>query len=351
MAESSVMGIRSTYNLVRAVVRGFNEHDVMSLAAAVAFYTLLSFAPLVLLLVTIGSLVGEVAKSDMVKRFYEQFGPQAAQVGEAVIRQAELAGPPQETWRWIVSVSMLLASASLVFNQLQKSLNRIWGMRASARSGILAWIWKRMLSMGMIFAIMFILLVATVVSTVIETVLPRSSELTGRLSVGFVSLMVSSLLFAAIFKVLPDARIAWREVWLGAFTTALLFSGGKAVVSIYLEHGGVQKSYGQAAGALIALIVWVYYSCIILFVGAEITAQYDQQRAARRRAREAQAVAATASRVASEAKVEAAKADELAKRQRAPGGSAVATAAEVADDRTGGSQQAAANTRDETPPA
>ena len=78
MAESSVMGIRSTYNLVRAVVRGFNEHDVMSLAAAVAFYTLLSFAPLVLLLVTIGSLVGEVAKSDMVKRFYEQFGPQAA---------------------------------------------------------------------------------------------------------------------------------------------------------------------------------------------------------------------------------------------------------------------------------
>ncbi len=312
------MGFRSTYNFVRSVVRGFNEHDVMSLAAAVAFYTLLSFAPLVLLLVTIGSLLGEVAKSEMVQNFYAQLGPEAAQVGEAVIAQAERAGPPRELWRWILSSSMLVVSASLVFNQLQKSLNRIWGTRATPRSGLFAWIWKRLLSMGMIFAIMFILLVAMVVSTLIESLLPRTNEVVGRISVTGVSLLVSSLLFAAIFKVLPDAKIAWREVWLGAITTAILFSGGKAAVSFYLKHGGVVESYGSAAGALIALIVWVYYSCIILFIGAEMTAQYDQQRAARRRAREAQAIASTAASIAEKARQEALKADSIARAGSTP---------------------------------
>jgi hypothetical protein len=167
--------------------------------------------------------------------------------------------------------------------------------------------------MGMIFAIMFILLVAMVVSTLIESLLPRTNEVVGRISVTGVSLLVSSLLFAAIFKVLPDAKIAWREVWLGAVTTALLFSGGKAAVSFYLKHGGVVESYGSAAGALIALIVWVYYSCIILFIGAEMTAQYDQQRAARRRAREAQAIASTAASIAEKARQEALKADSIAR--------------------------------------
>ncbi len=307
------MGFRSAYNFVRSVIRGFNEHDVMSLAAAVAFYTLLSFAPLVLLLVTIGSLLGEVAKSEMVQNFYAQLGPEAAQVGQAVIEQAERAGPPRELWRWILSSSMLLVSASLVFNQLQKSLNRIWGTRTTPRSGFFAWVWKRLLSMGMIFAIMFILLVAMVVSTLIESLLPSTNEVVGRISVTGVSLLVSSLLFAAIFKVLPDAKIAWREVWLGAITTAILFSGGKAAVSFYLKHGGVVESYGSAAGALIALIVWVYYSCIILFIGAEMTAQYDQQRAVRRRAREAHVIAATAASIAEKARQESLKADAIAR--------------------------------------
>ncbi|QYK46890.1 MAG: YihY/virulence factor BrkB family protein [Phycisphaeraceae bacterium] len=312
------MSLRSGFNFLRAVVRGIVEHDILSLAAAVAFYTLLSFAPLVLLVVTVGGFIGEVAKSELVQSFYSQLGPDAAQVGQAVIAQAERAGPPREAWRWILSSGMLLVSASMVFNQLQKSLNRIWGMRASPRSGVFAWIWKRLVSMGMIFAIMFILLVAMVVSTVIEALLPRTNEVVGRVALSGVSMLVSALLFASIFKVLPDARIAWREVWLGAITTAVLFSGGKAAISWYLKHGGVVESYGSAAGALIALVVWVYYSCIILFVGAEMTAQYDQQRAAKRRAREASAIAEAAARIASAANVEAARAGELASHPLSP---------------------------------
>lgn len=289
--------LAGVWRFLRAVVRGFIEHDVLSLAAAVAFYTVLSFAPLVLLLVTIGGLIGEVADKDIVRVFYTQLGPNASEVGQVVVEQARAAGSPKEAWRWGVSLGGLLFSASLVFAQLQKALNRIWGERARQRQGFLAWVWKRLISMGMVFAIMFILLVAMVVSAVIEFLLPTNNEAVGRVSVLFMSLVVTTLLFAAIFKVLPDAKIAWKEVWLGAFTTALLFSVGKAGVSLYLDHGNVGDSYGGVAGALIALLVWVYYSCIILFVGAEMTAQYDQRKARKRRQREelerAAALAAT----------------------------------------------------------
>ena len=288
------MGVKSTISFVRAVGRGFIEHDVMSLAAAVAFYTVLSFAPLVLLLVTLGGFLSDANESALLARFYEHLGPQSVQVGEEVIRHARLAGSPRESWRWITSLSVLVVSASLVFGQLQKSLNRIWGAHANVRKGFFAWLWKRVLSMGMVFAIMFILLVALVVSAVIEAVIPQDNEYVGRATVLFVSLVATTLLFASIFKVLPDVRIDWKEVWVGAFTTAILFSTGKALVSFYLEHGGVVESYGKAAGALIAMLLWVYYSCIILFIGAEMTAQYDQARAERRRAREAAELAAKA---------------------------------------------------------
>lgn len=292
--EEPRLSVKSTISFVRAVVRGFNEHDVMSLAAAVAFYTVLSFAPLILLLVTIGSLLGEKAQLDMLDSFYDQLGPDARVVGAEVERHARAAGSPWESWRWIVSLSILLFSASLVFAQLQKSLNRIWGAHAGGKQGFFGWLWKRMISMGMVFAIMFILLVAMVVTTVIEMIIPTSNEYVGRAAVLFVSLLVTTLLFAAIFKVLPDVRISWKEVWIGAMTTSILFTLGKALVSFYLEHGGVARSYGNAVAGLITMLLWVYYSCIILFIGAEMTAQYDQARAARRRAREAAAMAAHA---------------------------------------------------------
>jgi membrane protein len=286
------LGVKSTISFVRAVCRGFVEHDVMSLAAAVAFYTVLSFAPLVLLMVTVGGFLSDADQSELYARFYEQLGPKAREVGEGVVSHARRAGSPREAWRWVLSLTVLVVSASLVFGQLQKSLNRIWGARSEVRKGFRAWLWKRVLSMGMVFAIMFILLVALVVSAVIEAFIPRGNEYVGRASVLFVSLVVTTLLFAAIYKVLPDVRIDWKEVWVGALTTALLFSTGKALVSFYLEHGGVVESYGSAAGALIAMLLWVYYSCIILFIGAEMTAQYDQARAGRRRARHEAALAA-----------------------------------------------------------
>lgn len=291
--------IVGVWRFLVAVVKGFSDHDVMGLAAAVAFYTLLSFAPLVLLIVMVGGLLGEVAQNDLVKVFYTHFGPRASEVGEAIVSHARNAGRHTESWRWALSTGMLVLSASLVFGQLQNALNRIWGAdQVKIRGGFFGWIWKRVLSLGMVVAMMFIMLVAMVVSTIVEMLVPRlgGNPTFSQAGVVIVSLIVTTLFSAIIFKVLPDAKIAWREVWLGAFTTAVLFAVGKLGVAYYLKFGGVANSYGQAAGALIAMLVWVYYSCVILFIGAEMTAQFDQ-RGARIRARRAEAQKAAAAQV------------------------------------------------------
>ncbi|MGE3107123.1 MAG: YihY/virulence factor BrkB family protein [Phycisphaerales bacterium] len=266
----------------RGVIAGFVKHDVMSLSAAVAFYTGLSFAPLVLLLVTIGGFLGDATQNELIRFFDQQLGPSAGDVTQAVIDNAQQSQAKAEGWRWLLGTSLLVLSASAIFGQLQSSLNIIWETQGKASSGVLNWLRRRLISMGMVFAMLFILLVSLVVSSVIEHVVPTGQALVGRLVAFIGSFLVAALLFAAIFKVLPDRPIAWRDVWWGAGVTAGLFSVGKLAVSLYLEHGGVGESYGKAAGALIALLVWAYYSCTILFLGAEITRHYAQHRVARR---------------------------------------------------------------------
>lgn len=255
---------------LKAAATAFIRDDAMSLAAAVAFYTALSFAPLVLLLAAAGNLLDESTRGRLVDTFAQQLGPRAAELTDTVVRQAQDA-PRASTFRWIMSSVFLLATASGVFAQLQSSLNAIWHVEAAKSSSFFAWIRKRLLSMGMVFAVLFILLVSLFLSTTIEFFVPRGAELAARFASIAVSFAVVSLLFAAIFKILPDARLSWRDVTLGSLVTAGLFTLGKELVSLYLQRGRVGDDYGHAAGALIALLVWVYYSCIILFIGAEIT--------------------------------------------------------------------------------
>lgn len=263
----------------KSTAQAFMAHDAMSLAAAVAFYTALSFAPLVMIVMTIGGLLGETTQSQLIGFFEQQLGPRASEVTQEIIENAETAErkePKSGVVRWTVSIAILFVTASAVFAQLQIALNRIWEVKPKPGAGVLAWIRKRLLSLGMVLAILFILLVSLVLSALVEQVAPIGGEVTARVSVLAASFIVTTLLFAAILKVLPDVDIPWRKVWWGAVVTSLLFSVGKLILSIYLEHGRVGQSYGQASGALIALLVWVYYSCVILFVGAEITRQYGR---------------------------------------------------------------------------
>lgn len=265
---------KGALDFVKGVASDFSDDDAMSLAAAVAFYTALSFAPLVLLVVTIGGFLGDSEKNDLVRMFATQLGPAAAQTAETVVETAQSQTPKHEWWRWVVSVGGLLVAASGVFGQLQASLNRVWDVEAKPGGGFWGFLRKRLLSMGMVLSILFVLLVSLVVSAMIGQYASAVSEATGWVGDTVLSVAVSTLAFAALFKVLPDVKIAWRDVWFGAVVTAALFTAGKAGLAVYLDKGGVGESYGKAAGGLIALLVWVYYSCIILLLGAEITQRY-----------------------------------------------------------------------------
>lgn len=249
----------------------FLEDNAMAHAAAVAFYTALSFAPLVLLIMTFGGLLGNGARYELVDFFEEQAGPGAAEVAEGVIESSQEDRQRGSAWQWLLSTGMLLFTASAVFGQLQLSLNQIWNVEAKPGNGLWMWIRKRLVSMGMIVSILFILLVGLVISSLLNQIMPQGAGAGARIAEVTVSLLVFTLLFGLMFRFLPDVRLAWRHVLLGAFVTALLFAAGKLVISLYLERAGAAQRYDRAAASLIAMLVWVYYSAIIVFFGAELT--------------------------------------------------------------------------------
>lgn len=278
--------LRSIFQVGRSLVNDFFSDDAMSMAAAVAFYTSLSFAPLVLLLVTLGGLLGDRMQNDLVRVFSEQLGPRAADVTRAVVETSQQDAESRGTagWQSAFGIVMLFITASGVFGQLQASLNRVWDVEAKPHPGWRggwAWLRKRLLSMGMVLSLLFILLASLVLSTAVDWLIPDGlvkQEVAGRVVVFVVSFVVSFLLFASMFKLLPDVVIPWHDVWIGAAITALLFNLGKFVLTYYLDRARIGENYGTAAGGLIALLVWVYFSCIVVLVGAEITQAYARWR-------------------------------------------------------------------------
>ena len=193
--------------------------------------------------------------------------------------QSASAQPTVGVVATVISVIILLFGASGVFGQLQASLNRIWGVKPKPGRGVLGMIQDRLLSFGFTLVVGFLLLVSLLLTAGIALVadlagglMPASETLTQLLNF-VLSLAIITLLFAMIFKFLPDAKIAWRDVWIGAFLTALLFTVGKFALGLYLGKSSVASSYG-AAGSLIVLLLWVYYSSLILFFGAEFTQVY-----------------------------------------------------------------------------
>ena len=272
-------GIGSVLSALKQTVGEFFEDDALTQAAAVAFYTALSFAPLVLLLVTIGGMLGQDNQDALVEQFRGAMGNSAGDSVQEILDHAEETQQQNGVWwRWAIGLVVLLFSASGVFAQLQYALNTIWDVKPKpGESGAMAWIRKRSLSIGMIFAILFVLLVSLVVSTVVEMLIPGNFPYASRIGQVIVSLIVFTLLFAAIYKFLPDVRIDWEDVWLGAGITAVLFAIGKEGIGLYLRYAAPGSAYG-AAGSLIVLLTWVYYSGLILFFGAELTQVVTRRR-------------------------------------------------------------------------
>jgi membrane protein len=262
---------------LRELAREYWSNRPMELAAALSYYTLLSLAPLVLMAVAVAGLVFDRAtvESRMVTEMRLLVGAEGSEVVQTVLRHAR--DREKGALSVIIGTVVLLFGATTVFAQLQSSLNRIWKVDQGGEGSVL-WVFvkERLLSLAMVLAIGFLLLVSLVVSAAVaafgETALGGLTDAAVVLQGlnALVSLIVITLLFATIFKVLPDAPVAWRDVWVGAVITALLFSVGKSLIGLYLGRTSIGSPYG-AAGSLVVMTVWVFYASLIVFFGAELT--------------------------------------------------------------------------------
>lgn len=267
-AHFSVKNFNDLKKAAALTMSNFSKHDVMTLAAALAFYTSLSLAPMLIILLSIASLMGSSSQTQLIDQIHGLLGDQAAQAIDAIIDSTK-EKPQMRSFAGIFSVLLLLFTASGVFAQLQLSLNVIFETTGKASAGVWGWIRKRILSMGMVITLGFLALVSLVMSAFLAFVFKGDSQIWQILNF-VVTIAVFSALFAIIFKYLPDVKITWKSALIGGVVTAILFAIGKVLIGLYLGKSAVGSAYG-AAGSLIVLLSWVYYSGIILFIGAEIT--------------------------------------------------------------------------------
>lgn len=270
--------LASTWDVLKQTAIEWWQDNALRLAASVSYYTALSLAPLILLiLVAAGAIFGEEAVRGGVETATgDLVGPEAAAVIQQVIANA--SQPEGLTTAAIVGFITLMIGATAVFGELQDALNIIWDVQAK-RGAWWSMIRTRLLSLAMVATIGFLMLVSLIATAVMAVMfsffqhLVPFSETVWAVLHNLLTLAVVAMLFAMMFKFLPDAKVAWSDVWIGAFVTALLFTVGKYLIGLYLGHAAPGSAYG-AAGSLVAMLVWVYYSSLILFFGAEFTQVY-----------------------------------------------------------------------------
>ena len=265
------MSIQRGLQILKAAAVDFSNDDAMTLGAGLAFYAALSMAPLLLIALAVTSLLGPNIQQQVVQQIQNVAGEQSG----SVIQQIVARGGQQRSAGWVsalVGFVVLLFSASGAFVQMQHSLNRIWNVQAKS-GGVWAWLRKRVLSLLLILSIGLIVLVSLGISAAINMVFAGTSGYLWQIVNAVGMLIIYTLLFAVIYKVLPDVQIAWKDVWWGAIVTGLLFEIGRYLIGLYLGRSSVGSPYG-AAGSLVALLVWIYYAALIFFFGAELTQAY-----------------------------------------------------------------------------
>ncbi|TMA54618.1 MAG: YihY/virulence factor BrkB family protein [Deltaproteobacteria bacterium] len=276
---------------LREVLAEWQRDRALVLGAALAYYTLFALAPLLVLVIAVAGLAlgRAAAQGEIVAQIEGLMGPDGAKMIEGMIVRA--SRPASGVVATLVSLGTMLLGASGVFGQLQAALDQIFGAEASARrgGGVRAAVRQRLAYVGMILGIGFLLLVSLVLSAALAAVhdllaarLPVAARVLPPLSFGL-SFVVVSGLFALVYKVLPAVDLDWRDVWLGAACTAILFTAGKSLIGIYLGRAGATSVYG-AAGSLVLVLLWIYYSAQILLLGAEFTEVYSRRWGSRRAA-------------------------------------------------------------------
>ena len=277
---------KGIFAVIKEAFAEFSDDECTTMAAALSYYTVFSLPPLLIVIITV---TGIFLSPQAVEQTIQQqagglIGPEGARQIQTMIENAGNLGE-KGTLGLLMGIAGLLFGATGAFAQLQTALNRAWEIEADPESGIVGMIVKRVLSLGMVLGIAFLLLVSLVLSAALSALSGWLAQfLPGGVSSvalfvldAVVSLAIITFLFAAIFKVLPDAKVAWKDVWLGGFVTALLFVAGKFAIGFYLGKSNPGAAFG-AAGSLALILIWVYYSALIVFLGAEFTQAWAKNR-------------------------------------------------------------------------
>jgi membrane protein len=268
---------RGVWKLLTCAVRGFNDDKVFKLSAALAYYTVFSIGPMIIVIIFLAGIFygREAIRGSIFTELDGLIGEKAALQVQEVIKGAVWSdkGPVAAT----LGIITLLIGATTVFAEIQDSINDIWGVKAKPKKGWIKMIMNRILSFSIVVTLGFIMLVSLVINGVIEALMNRLQERFPELTVVvlyvlnlLITIGVITCLFAIIFRVLPDARIKWKDVMIGAVVTSVLFLVGKFGITFYISSSDIGSTYG-AAGSLVILLLWVYYSSIILYFGAEFT--------------------------------------------------------------------------------
>jgi len=272
--------ITGIWETLKDTFKGFSDHKVMKLSGALAYYTVFSMGPLLIVIISLcGLFLGREAVEGKVYSVLVGFvGTDTAASLQDIIKNAAVGD--QSFVAVVIGGIVLLIGATTMFAEIQDSINTIWGLKPRPKRGWLKYLQNRFLSFSVIVSLGFLLLVSLAVTALVEILSDKLQQSFPEVTVVVfyivnlaITISISTIIFATIFKVLPDAKIKWRDVFAGAFVTAILFLVGKFGISLYISKTNVGSTYG-AAGSLVILLVWVYYSAVILYLGAEFTKAY-----------------------------------------------------------------------------
>lgn len=276
------MSIKDAWKVTKLSFKDFFSHNVLKLSAALAYFTIFALPGLVIIIIWFSDLFygRDVVEGTVYKQIEGFVGHSAALDIQEAIRNATAGSG--NTWATIIGLAALIFGATSVFEEIQDSINRIWRLKAKPKKGrgFLKLLFNRLLSFSMIITLGFILLVSLVINGAMDILMDNLMQKNPEMTVIIVYILnlaltfiITVFIFAAIFKVLPDARIKWKHVRIGATVTAVLFMGGKFVLSSYLAQSRMTTAYG-AAGFIIMVLLWVFYSAAILYFGATFTHAY-----------------------------------------------------------------------------
>ncbi len=277
MAMKKSITFQGIWSVLKSTFRNFGSYHLPRHSAALSYYTIFSFAPLLVVLIALGSLFfsQELVQGKVNDTLAGFLGTATAAELEQVVARASLED--KDVWAVIIGGVTLLFAATSVFGQIQESLNSIWGVKARAKRGWLRIIKKRLLSFSIVASLGFLLLVSLAISALLDAFgnrlrvyVPEATIIFFHIINTLITLLVVTLIFAVIFRFLPDTLTKWRDIWGGAIITGLFFLLGKFGISYYLSQANVGATFGTA-GAVVVLLVWVYYSSLILYLGAAIT--------------------------------------------------------------------------------